>query len=173
MPQRSAVMQLPEVVRSELDRKLITNGFSDYAGLADWLAEQGYEIGKSSIHRYGSKFEERLAALKSSTQQAIEMKNLLGDDEAAVSEMSIQLAQGLMFNLMIERGEDLSPREMALITRALADSSRSSIAVKKYQAEVRDRCEQAAEEAVKVMAKAGVSDETAAEIRAKFLGIAG
>lgn len=133
MPTRSQVDLLPQEVRAELDSRLIQNGFGDYLALVEWLQEQGYEISKSSLHRYGQRFEDKVAALRVATQQAQEMRVLLKDDEAAVSEMSLQMVQGLLFNLMIDRGEDLEPQEMTAIARAITEASRGTMAVKKYQ----------------------------------------
>lgn len=140
---RSSVSQLPPEIKTELDKRLLQSGFSNYEGLAGWLQEQGYQLSKSSVHRYGRRFEERCEALRTASQQALQMKELMGDDEAALAEMSLQLAQGLIFDLMLERGEDLEPKEIGLLTRALADSSRSGIAVKKFQAEIKSKLDAA------------------------------
>ena len=49
MPARSAVGQLPEEIRDELNRRLVENGFAGYAALAAWLADQGYKVSKSAV----------------------------------------------------------------------------------------------------------------------------
>ena len=51
MPARSAVGQLPEEIRDEINRRLVENSFSGYAQLAGWLRELGYQISKSALHR--------------------------------------------------------------------------------------------------------------------------
>lgn len=181
MPQRSKVDLLPQEIKEELNQRLHSGSFSDYAGLTDWLEARCAEAGlgddaapsKTALHKYGRQFQERCEMLRASTQQAVEMKRILGDEEAEVTEMSLQMAQSLMFNLMVERGEDLSPKEMSLLTRAIADASRGSISVKKFQAEVKKRAEVAATEADEALKREGISDETAALIRSKFLGLAG
>lgn len=173
MPPRSLISSLPEEVRQELDRRLHESNFSNYRDLAEWLQGQGFEIGKSSIHRYGSKLEERMEMLRFSTQGALQMKAVLGDDDAVVAEMSLQLAQGLIFDLMVERGEDLDTKEIGMITRALADASRAGIGVKKYQAEVKQRVEQTAKQVAATASKGGLSEETIAIIEQQILGIVG
>ena len=172
MPLRSLISNLPEPIKAELDQRLHQSNFSNYEGLAAWLQAQGFEISKSSIHRYGSKLEERMEMLKLSTQGALQMKSVLGDDDAVVAEMSLQLAQGLIFDLMVERGQDLEAKEIGMITRALADASRAGVGVKKFQAEVKAKAEAAATETAEILKSQGISEETAAEIRRKFLGIA-
>ena len=41
MPARSKITQLPDEIRAELERRLITGGFSDYSSLELWLRDQG------------------------------------------------------------------------------------------------------------------------------------
>jgi hypothetical protein len=81
MPQRSSILQLPEDIQAELNKRLVKNGFADYQGLADWLAEKGFQISKSSIHRHGQQFEERLSAIKIATEQARAITEAVGDEE--------------------------------------------------------------------------------------------
>jgi hypothetical protein len=74
MPARSKVYELTSELRAELDRRLIVSGFGGYDGLADWLAEQGYQIGRSSLHRYGhdlqADFERTMADVQRTQQLA-------------------------------------------------------------------------------------------------------
>lgn len=60
MPRRSRVSQLPANIRAELQQRLINNSFSDYEGLASWLAEEGFPVSISAIHRYGQALENLL-----------------------------------------------------------------------------------------------------------------
>jgi hypothetical protein len=143
MPPRSAILSLPEQVRAELDRKLIQGGFQDYRGLSAWLSEQGYEIGKSTVHSYGSKFEQKLAALKLATDQAKAYSDTAGDDQAALSESLISMVQVGMFevltNLEEATGEKDQEKRLALLgkaAKAAADVGRSSVTVKKHKLEV-------------------------------------
>ena len=61
MGQRSKITGLPAPMREALERKLVEGGFSGYVALQDWLRAQGFDIGKSSLHRYGSRLEEKIA----------------------------------------------------------------------------------------------------------------
>lgn len=49
MPPPSKIDLLPPEVRAELDRRLIAHAFGNSVGLSEWLAEKGYEIGKSAV----------------------------------------------------------------------------------------------------------------------------
>ena len=141
MATRAMEVQLPPDVRTELEQRLVDSGFSDYASLHTWLQERGYAFGLSTVKRFGKRFEERCEMVRLATQQADMMRQHFGDDEQAMSEASLQMAQSLMFNLMLERGEELTPKEISMITRALSDTTRASVAVKNYQADLRDKVE--------------------------------
>ena len=57
MPPAGFVYSLPTEVREELINRLISNGFSQYEDLSEWLKSLGYNIGKSAVHRFGSQLE--------------------------------------------------------------------------------------------------------------------
>lgn len=142
MPNRAMEVQLPPEVRTELEQKLVENGFANYAELHEWLEAKGYTFGLSTVKRFGKKFEERCEMVRLATQQAEMMRQHFGDEEQALSEAALQMAQSTLFNLMLERGEELTPKEISLITRALSDTTRASVAVKKYQEGFRQRVEE-------------------------------
>ena len=175
MPQRSAVTQLPDEVREDLDRRLIKSGFANYQGLADWLTEQGYEISKSSIHRYGKQFEERLSAIKIATEQAKAIASVAGDEEGAMNDALIRLVQERAFDVLVNLQND-NPDDFAKIFPKLglmvARLGRASVQQKKWQTEVRGKAEKAADEITDIVKSGGLSDEKAKEIRKKILGVA-
>jgi len=171
MATRPMEVQLPPDVRTELEQKLVESGFSDYASLHTWLQERGYTFGLSTVKRFGKRFEERCEMVRLATQQAQMMRQHFGDDEAAIAEASLQMAQGLLFNMMMERGEELNPKEMTMISRALADSVRGTVSVKKYQAEMARRVAEVAEDIGKTAKSRGMSDTFAEQLVQKVLGI--
>ena len=71
---RSVIVQLPPALRHELDRRLIASGFGEYISHAEWVARQGYHLGKSSLHRYGVRLEQKLAALAVPVEASIQGK---------------------------------------------------------------------------------------------------
>lgn len=133
--------QLPPDVRTEFERKLIENGFANYEDVQAWLEVKGFCFGLSTVKRSGKRFRDKCEMIRTSTQQAEIMREHFGDDEAALSEAALRMAQTVMFNLMVERGEELTPKEIGTLTRALADSTRANVAVKKYQEETREKIE--------------------------------
>lgn len=64
MARITAIDRLSPEHKKLLDEKLTTNGFHSYEALAEWLNELGYEIGKSSLHRYGQKLEKSCPPFK-------------------------------------------------------------------------------------------------------------
>ena len=59
MARESAVDQLSPEHLELLKVRLEDSGFQDYQQLTDWLTELGYQISKSSVHRFGKKHEHR------------------------------------------------------------------------------------------------------------------
>ena len=172
MPQRSSVELLPENIKAELDKRLVQGGFSNYEKLADWLSENGFKIGKSSVHRYGSKLEEKFEAIAASTQAAKSLVEAAPDDDGSVNEAVLRLVQEKLFNLMMDSVGGFEPKDLSAIARAVADITRGSISSKKYRAEVKAKSETAAKEIETKVRAAGLDESTAAEIRQKILGIA-
>jgi hypothetical protein len=144
MPQRSAVSQLPDAIRKELEQKLLKGGFSGYEDLSAWLAAQGYAISKSAIHRFGQKYEARLAKLRIATDQAKLMAAELGDDEGAMNEALIRRYQTQVWELMDKIEElDLDPTKVKIesLGRTIAEMTRASVTQKKWAEQMREKVE--------------------------------
>ena len=179
MAQRSSIYTLPEEVRHELERKLTDSGFAGYSELADWLNDQGYEISRSAVHRYGQKIEKRFASIKASTEAARIIAEGAADEGDTRSEAVLAMLQTELFDAMVAIGEiddeELNPIErFGMMTHAaknIAALASASTRLKQFQSTVRQRAEAAAEEVAKVVSKGGLSDEAADEIRRQILGI--
>lgn len=139
MPKRSKVDALPKALKEWLDSELVKRGFADYEQLAAELKKQGGEVSKSSLHRYGSKFEERMAQLKVSTEQARAVVAASPDDEGAMNEALIRLTQDKLFQVLVELDVDPKSVNLSKLTKSIADLARSSITQKKWQIEVRTK----------------------------------
>ena len=172
MPARSKVHDLPAAVKQWLDDALVEGNFSGYEALAEELKSRGCEVSKSSLHRYGQQFEERLAALKLATEQARAVVAASPDDDDAMNQALIRVTQEKLFTLMMNMQIDPKTVDIAKITRSIADLARSSTDAKKYAREVREKAKAAAEEVANTVKSAGLTDEAAEAIRAKILGIA-
>lgn len=139
MPIRGKIEGLPDEVRHWLERALTESNFSGYEALESMLAERGFSISKSAIHRYGQKIERRFAAIKASTEAARILTEGAADDQDARSEAVIALVQTEMFesivNLQEAEDEDLDPADrIALLSKAaknIATLARASASVVK------------------------------------------
>lgn len=139
MPKRSKVDALPKALKEWLDAELVKRGFANYEQLAADLQARGAEVSKSSLHRYGSKFEERMAQLKVSTEQARAVVAASPDDEGAMNEALIRLTQDKLFQVLVELEVDPASVNLSKLTKSIADLARSSITQKKWQIEVRTK----------------------------------
>jgi len=176
MPERSKVNTLPEDVRRDLETKLVESGFTGYADLTAWLQGQGYEISKSSLHRYGSNFEERLRKMQLSTRMAHDLVNTYPDDEGKMNEAMMRLLQDRIFTLLLNleaEADDIDPKAIASLTKAVSQLSRADVYFKTQMREIRSRIKEVAQETDKIARNAGLSKEQASMIRAQILGITG
>ena len=169
MPPRSKVATLPANVKDWLDKALAENNFSDYEALSADLADRGFAISKSALHRYGQSFEDRLSALKMASEQAKAIVTAAPDDEGAVNEALMRLVQEQIFKLLMDTEGKV---DLPKVAKAVAELGRASVVQKKWQAEVRAKAEAAASQVEKIAKKGGLNAETVAEIRREILGVA-
>lgn len=168
MPPRSKVSTLPPEVKTWLDQALVENNFSDYESLSEELAERGYRISRSSLHRYGQGFEDKLAALRLASEQARAIVTTAPDDEGTVNEALLRMVQEQLFQLLKDGGDVDLPK----VARAVADLGRASVVQKKWQVEARAKAEAAAERVEKIARKGGLDADTVSTIRRTILGVA-
>lgn len=173
MAKRKRVHQLPEPVQDQLHQQLIQRGFAGYEELASWLKSIGYDISKSALHRYGQSFEDRLAALKLSTQQAQAVVAASPDTEGAMSDALIRLVQDRLFTVLVEVNPEQKGRiDLPKVARAVADLSRTTVNLRKYQAQVKERADAAAQAVAAMGNKSGLTPELVARIQQEIYGIA-
>jgi predicted house-cleaning noncanonical NTP pyrophosphatase (MazG superfamily) len=168
MPQRSKIITLPEDVLGELNQKLLEGKFCDYSALAEWLQSQGFDISRSSLHRYGQNFEERLAAITMATEQARAVADAAKDDDNNMNEALIRLVQTKAFEALTDAKNFESLPKMGVM---IAKLSKASVDQKKWMAEMRTKTKAAADDVAKVVRAGGMSESTAKEIRQRILGI--
>ncbi|WP_293766381.1 DUF3486 family protein [uncultured Aquitalea sp.] len=169
MPPRSKVAQLPAEVKAWLDEALIDNNFSGYQQLEEELAARGFKVSKSALGRYGQEFEDRLSALRMSSEQARAVVQAAPDEEGAVNEALMRLVQDHLFKLLMAEGGKV---DLPKVARAVAELGRASVTQKKWQAEVREKTRAAAEAVATVAKKGGLSADAVDTIRREILGIA-
>lgn len=169
MPPRSKVQQLPPDVKAWLDQALVESNFSGYEALSAELEARGYSIKKSALHAYGQTFEDRLAALRQSSEQAKAVVTAAPDDEGAVNEALMRLVQDHLFKLLMASEGKL---DLPKVAKAVAELGRASVVQLKWKAEFKERAESAAAKVEKIAKKGGLNADTVAEIRREILGVA-
>lgn len=178
MPERSKIGQLPADARSWLDGELVKRQFADYEELAALLAGQGYQISKSSVHRYGEKLERKLARIAASTDAAKAIAATTPDAEDARSAALIGLTQTELFDVLLnlqESQECDAAERVKLLARAatsVARLTRASAAQKRFADEVRERVRVAGELVANTARAEGISPAGLAKIRDALNGIA-
>ncbi len=179
MARQTAIDQLSDEDRKWLDEQLFANNFQGYEQLSQQLEKRGYQIGKSSVQRYGKKIETRLQAVQDSTQAAIYMAEKMPDDAGALTNSVLHMMQTEFFNALtdLQKGEeDYDPmgRMLALskVGKGMAEISKASINQKKWQVEVKDKAQKAAEAVSNIATKGGLQADTVQEIRRMILGVA-
>ena len=139
MPPRSKVDSLPKDVKAWLDLNLVEGNFSGYELLAAELAKRGCTVSKSALHRYGSKFEERIAQLRMATEQAKAVVAASPDDAGDMTEALMRLVQQKVFNVLVECEIDPDKVDLGKLTLQVARLARATVPLKKYAAEARDK----------------------------------
>lgn len=183
MPRPKKVDLLPNDLKKELEQELVNRGFSDYVELSDWLAEQGYEISKSALHRFGAEFKQNLEKMQVVAHQTRAIIEAFPDEEDIAAQALSRLSQTQLFNLLqgldIEViAQDLDSSEDAVnkytkLLGAVTKLNQGSVNIKKYANEVRLKAKSVADEISNSARKGGLSDTAVDEIRQKVLGIVG
>lgn len=168
-------------VREWLDRALTERNFSGYRELETLLRDKGYSIGRAQISRYGQKVQRRFAAIREATEMARVITEGAEDDQDKRSEAIIATIQADILTALIDVREasddEMEPAEraslLAKVGKSIATLTRSSVSLKRYQAEVRDKIAaqlDALEQEVKNN-DGHVSLETVQRVRQQIYGI--
>jgi hypothetical protein len=130
-------MALPPEVRSELDRRLIKSAFSGYEQLAQWLQEQGFEIAKPSVHRYGSGLQHEVEESKRVLRQAKAVVEAvpLPEDVDAIMDATLQLIQRRLLDMLLE-ADRFEQGDLARLTHIATELSRTTIARQRWEEEL-------------------------------------
>ncbi|MES2948638.1 MAG: DUF3486 family protein [Pseudomonadota bacterium] len=185
MGRKSTISRLPADVKSYIEGKLAEGRLTLDELIAALQAQfpavqQAGELpSRAAVHRYGQKLERKLSAIRASTEAAKIIQAQTGDNEDARSGALTALIQTELFEAILNLQEaddpDMDPGErvgvLSAAAKNIATLTRSSVALKQFQAKVRDAARAAASEVEKTVKKAGLSDETVAEIKARILGI--
>ena len=155
MPAPAKIDRLPAELRAQLERLLLDRAHGGYEALSAWLAELGFDIGKSSVHRYDQRLQRSMQALRASAEAARLIAAGMPDEADEHTAAVIRLVQSSLFEAMlrVREAEDADPADQVKLlsqaAQAVAQVGRASIAQKRWQDEVRARIEAIETEAKK------------------------
>lgn len=175
MPPRNKVTTLPKAVRDWLDQKLADGSYSNYSLLTEELKGRGFDLSRSSVHRYGSELEKTMALAKATVDQARAVVQASPDEDDAMTAAIMRLTQQHTLQLLMAMKFDPANAEgvdMNKLTLQVSRLVRSSLPLKNYQREQRERAAQVAQEIGKEAKKLGASEATIKTWREKVLGVA-
>lgn len=135
------------------------------------MAEQGHEIGKSSLHRYGKDIQEKIEAIKMATEQAKAIAEASEDSENDLADAISRLAQTKVFDLLVKL-EDPGEVSLPQLVKAVSDLNKSSITIKKWKEDMKTKTKAVADEVTKQAKLGGLSDGAVEQIKSRILGIA-
>ena len=188
MGRKSSITRLPQEVKGYIEAMLATGSQTLDELIADLQERFPAEAqaknlpSRSALGRYGQRLDRRLSAIKASTEAAKLIQAQAGDNQDARSEALTALVQTELFEAILslqeaDEAEDPGDRVAMLSSAAknIATLTRSSVNLKKFQAEVEEatRKKLLEEQRVKLDAlqsKGGVSVQTRDAIR-EVLGI--
>lgn len=177
MAPRGSIERLPSQIRERLESALVARSFGDYRQITDelnaWLEADGLDISvsKSAVHRFGQTVADRISALKQTTEIARTLAREVGDDDGALNEALIRLTQEKLFNAVLDL--EINPDEIdtSKLGKMIRDLGAASVEQGKYRAAVRERARLEAQAVKDIVRKGGLSDEMAAEVEGRILGI--
>lgn len=186
MGRKSTISRLPLDVKAYIEAMLATGAQTLDELIVDLQARfpaashGGNLPSRSALHRYGSKLDRRLSAIKASTEAAKLIQAQAGDDQDARSEALTALVQTELFEAILSLQEADDPdadqgERVSMLSAAaknIATLTRSSIGLKQFQAQARARAKAAAETVDKIAKSGGLSGDAAEQIRREILGIA-
>ena len=124
---RSFYATLPAAVRTELDNRLIDNGYSGYTEIKEWLATEGCEVSEQTILKHAEKLRSRLEDLKLQNDYRRAYGEEISDDIQVNAVNLIATAQRVV-QILIDRLEtrviklqdnDASDTELAIVTNLI------------------------------------------------------
>lgn len=106
----SSVETLPTEVRMWLDSELVRLGFRNYTDLHKGLQEQGFQISRSAVGRYGKALKGRIKQQKEKAEVIRSLADVFEDDAPAIMQGSMGIALTAVMDA-IQEGEYTAGKE--------------------------------------------------------------
>jgi hypothetical protein len=158
--------ELPREIKSEVDSLLIEG--ATYEDISVFLKGKGHDISKSSIGRYGKDYLNAYQRLRIIEDQS---RTLVSE---ADSELTLEVAGGkLMAQKIIEilLQQDVDTKKIPDLAIGLASIIKANVSREKFKTDLKKKITKTADDVTTIAKRSGLSDDAAAQIRAKILGI--
>jgi hypothetical protein len=164
----SKVDDLPQEKQEELNRLLIEG--STYEEISAHFKNQGIDLSKSGVGRYGKGFIENVRRLRIIEDQSRTLISDAGGDGLVLDEAGGKLMAQTIIE-MIQAGT-VAPKNIPGLAIALAQVIKANVSREKFKSDMQGKVVKTADAVSKIAKKGGLTDDAAAQIRAKILGIA-
>lgn len=192
MPRKSSVTaMLPPADLRDLNA-MIGSGKYTLDELVEWLAERGYTLSRSALHRHGIDVRRVAEKLQQSREVTQALVAELGDAAAQGQQgrLLVEMARSIVFDLLMKiqaaEGDDipLTPMDVAMLGKGLAELGRAlrfdqdfetkvrEEALKKVRTEAAGKLEAAEADAAEA-GERGLSADRVAKLRRDILGMSG
>lgn len=143
MPPRPKILQLPDDLKAELEKRMAASHFSDYKKLEQWLngelAKRGLALTltHAALHRYGLILSEKQNRVDTAIQMAKAVAKAAGEEEGTLSENLLRLGQENMYRLLVDTEKTATETRKLLLklNKAVSGLSRASIQEQKFKEE--------------------------------------
>ncbi len=168
----SSVETLPSEVKVWLDQELVRLGFRNYTDLTRALTDQGYQISRSAVGRYGKNLKQRVKQQKEKAEVIRSLADVFEDDAPAIMQGSMGIALTAVMDA-IQEGDYSSGKEtlskLVGVLPKLGQGFRNAERHKVEQETRRKTVEEAANQVEEVARAQGLDDDQARFWREKFL----
>jgi len=166
----SKIAELPDALKAVVHDLLLSG--KTYDEITQFLRENGEEIGRSSVGRYGKSFHDRLAKLTEVRDQAKTIvEELSGRPATEMHEAANQLAIQQIFERLLDAKDDIDNANIVKLINAVGWLQRSAVSNERAKLAFKRQADAAAKDIDKIGKKAGLSEETLREIRERVYGI--
>jgi len=164
----SKVEDLPQEIQDELNRLLIEG--ATYKEISEHFAAKNHDLSKSGIGRYGKGFLEEVRRLRIIEDQSKTLISEAGGDGLVLDEAGGKLMSRRIIEMLMEK--DIAPGKVPGLAIGLASLIKANVSREKFKFDMKDKIVKTADDVTKIVKKSGLTDDAAAQIRAKILGIA-
>lgn len=176
MGRRSTVSRFPEPIVTQVNQ-LIRDGHTIDEIVAT-LQGMGADVSRSAMGRYVKSARESMEKYRQAQEVAkVWVDKLETEPTGDVARLLPEMLRAVAFQTLSTMGEATDPvgsQDLMFLAKALKDvssASRINVDTELLLRKVRDQAKAAAAEVTQTIKKAGLSDETVQQIKARILGI--